>query len=314
MPLYNCDICKFNSKLLGNYKQHITSKKHRINIGELQPELLFNEGNIKANQNEPEANQNEPVANQNEPVANQNEPVANQNEPVANQNEPVANQNEPVANQNELFICENCGLSFTTNSSKKRHKNKRCKSQINYAQMIKEMEDKHASEKEELTQKIDKLLDKVGNTTNNITNNTQNIILNSYGCEDLSHISDNIKTQLLRIPYAMIPKMIEAVHFNDEKPENKNIVLPNKRDNKLKIFKDNKWIYQSKEDAINSLVLDKYVILDKHYELSNINDPNKLDEFVKMNYLKFRQYYNEGDKELLEKIKYECELVMLNNR
>ena len=61
-------------------------------------------------------------------------------------------------------------------------------------------------------------MEKVGDTTN-IQNNT--IILNNYGSEDLSHITDKLKTELLNIPYCAIPKMIEAIHFNDEKPENK---------------------------------------------------------------------------------------------
>ena len=55
----------------------------------------------------------------------------------------------------------------------------------------------------------------------NLRNNTQNIQLNNYGKEDMSHISDTLKTQLLKIPYGMIPKMIEAVHFNDHVLKNK---------------------------------------------------------------------------------------------
>ena len=43
----------------------------------------------------------------------------------------------------------------------------------------------------------------------------------------------------------MIPKMIEAVHFNDKKPENKNIMIVNKKENLLKVYKDKKWIYKS---------------------------------------------------------------------
>ena len=45
---------------------------------------------------------------------------------------------------------------------------------------------------------MEKLLEKVGNTTINQTNNIQ---LNSYGKEDLSHITDNLKNDLLKIPY-----------------------------------------------------------------------------------------------------------------
>ena len=45
--------------------------------------------------------------------------------------------------------------------------------------------------------------------------------MNSYGNEDMSHITDSLKTELIKIPYAMIPKMIEEVHFNDNKPKTK---------------------------------------------------------------------------------------------
>ena len=151
------------------------------------------------------------------------------------------------------------------------------------------------------------LLTKVGNTT---INNTQNIQLNNYGKEDMSHISDSLKTQLLKIPYGMIPKLIEAVHFSDEKPENKNIALTNKNDNKVKIFSNSKWIYKNKEDTINDLVDGKYFILDTHFE----NCSNNLNIKTKNNYEKFRTFFDEGDKKLLEQIKNESEIVLLNNR
>ena len=35
--------------------------------------------------------------------------------------------------------------------------------------------------------------------------------------------------------------MIKRTHFNDKHPENKNIRMLNKKDNKLQIRKNNKW-------------------------------------------------------------------------
>ena len=35
MPTYICELCNFTSKLKGNYKQHLESKKHRLKTGEL---------------------------------------------------------------------------------------------------------------------------------------------------------------------------------------------------------------------------------------------------------------------------------------
>ena len=72
--------------------------------------------------------------------------------------------------------------------------------------------------------------------------------------------------------------MIEAVHFNDERPENKNIsLLP--RDNKIKIFTDNKWIYKDKDETGNDLVDGKYYILDNHFEhnSTNLEDESKFN-------------------------------------
>ena len=111
--------------------------------------------------------------------------------------------------------------------------------------------------------KIDYLITRVGNTT---INNTQNIQINSYGNEDLSHITEQLKTELLRSPYLMIPKFIEQVHFNSNKPENQNICIPNKKDNIIKVFTGKKWVYQDKEQVLNDLVDGKYFILDNHYE------------------------------------------------
>ena len=62
------------------------------------------------------------------------------------------------------------------------------------------------NEKASMKKQIDFLLDKVGDTTN-ITNN-QNIVLNCYGNEDLSHITDDLKLELVKLPYGMIQKMI----------------------------------------------------------------------------------------------------------
>ena len=63
---------------------------------------------------------------------------------------------------------------------------------------------------DKLYKQIEELIKKAGNTTihhgSTITNNTIN--LNSYGKEDLSHITDSFKTQLIKGPFKMIPKII----------------------------------------------------------------------------------------------------------
>ena len=65
---------------------------------------------------------------------------------------------------------------------------------------------------------------------------------------------------------SMIPKMIEAIHFSDDKPENKNISLTNKKDNRIKIFKNGKWEYCKKTEILEDILNNNYYLLDSHYD------------------------------------------------
>lgn len=215
------------------------------------------------------------------------------------------------------ITCCNCSKSFSTKSHLARHKNNYCKGKKEGEILEKEIENlktlfneqrkEYDKERKLLYKQINKLIDKVGNTTN-IQSNTIN--LNNYGNEDLSHLTDSYKTKLLKIPFGAIPKMIAEVHFNDKKPENKNILLTNKKENKIKVFSGNKWIYKDKDETINDLMDGKYFILDGYYE-SKIDDDNFTCD---TKYKKFRKFYDEKDKDLVEQLKKDCELVLLNNR
>ena len=102
---------------------------------------------------------------------------------------------------------------------------------------------KHELEKEKLYNQIEKLLEKVGttNVTNNIDNSTNNqqnnIILNNFGEENLEMLTHNFMNNMIQYPFSAIPKMIKKTHFNDKHPENKNIRMLNKKDNKLQLEK-----------------------------------------------------------------------------
>ena len=274
MPVYSCDICDISTKLKSNHIRHLKTSKHK---------RKSEENTLKS-----------------------------QKEPQKSQKEPEKSQKEPQKSQSNLeFVCIHCNEQFSTFATKRRHELHRCleNDDLNYKKLYKKAE----KEKTELYKKIGKLLDKVGNTTNiqtNTSNTTQNIQLNNYGREDMSHITDTIKNAFLQKPYGMIPKMIEAIHFNDDKPENKNIVLPNKNDNKIKIFTGDKWVYKIKDEVISDLVDGKYFIMDKYYD----NVQPKLNTNTTTKYVQFKEYFNDKDKELVETLRKECELIMLNNR
>ena len=255
MVLYLCECCNFSSNFKGDYNRHLKTKKHLDNIENSLIPMVMTTNDHKMTTND-----------------------------------------HKMTTKNLKYSCDFCDSSFSTKPHKRRHEIHFCKENNS---IIKSKINTLEKEKKKLEKEIGKLIDKVGNTTiNHIQsnqNNQQNIKLNNYGDEDLSHITDFFKTNLLGLPHGMIPKMIEAVHFNEDKPENKNILLPNKKDNKVKIFSDDKWVYKDKNETLNDLIDGKYFIMDTHYE-SVCDTTNK-----NMNlYKRFQELFDERNKILLD--------------
>ena len=305
MVSYDCKKCKYSTNIKSHLNRHLKTKKHRLNE----------------------------VSSMNIPKElmgmNQNEPQMNHNEPAMNHNEPVNIQKEPVNIQKDIkkYPCDYCEETFNTLPSKRRHELHRCKENINVSNtiitkqeiqikklekekenQIKKLEKAMEKQKKDLMKQIEILLTKVGNTTINNTQ-TNNIQLNNYGSEDLSHISYSDKTQMLKIPYVMIQRMIEKVHFNDLKPENQNLMIVNKKDKYIKIYENGKWIYKDKKTTMEDLIDGKYFILDEHF---NEITSDELSEIQKDRYEGFQTKYDNKEnglhKELLEK----TELTLLN--
>ena len=288
MVLFTCNYCNYQTTFNSNFKKHLKTKKHR---------------------------KNEELSLQN----NKTYSVMNQYEPKMNQNEPQMNQNEPQKPK-KVHKCDYCDETFNTIPSKRRHELHRCKhnnirgslitKQENHIKILEKKMEKQRKEmekqKKELMKQIEILLTKVGNNNTTITNNIQ---LNNYGNEDLSHITNKQKTQMLKIPYVMIQRLIEYVHFNDKKPENKNIMIVNKKDKYIKIFKDGKWIYRDKKETLEMLVDGKYFILDEHF--NEIPD-EYLSDIERNRYLIFQDKYDNKDNELHKFLLDKTELTLLN--
>lgn len=289
MPLYSCKLCNISTKILSHYNRHLNTNKHKRNLEDLSDGT---KKSIKMSKNEQSMSKNEQSMS---------------------------------TNEQKKYICEFCDKSFTTHANMRRHVNHYCKivklnkeSELKLHKLMEIQKEEFNKEKEKLYHYIDKLIDKKGDTINidkhttHSTNSMNQINLNNYGKEDISYITDSFKSNLLKVPYGMIPKMIEAVHFNEKKPENNNISFPNKNENKLKIFSGNKWIYKDKNEIISDLIDGKYFILDTHYE--SICENNDLSSNNKDMYEKFRELFDNQDNSIHEQIKKDCELLLLNNR
>jgi len=284
MVVYNCEFCNFNTKLYSNYTRHIKTKKHLRKKGELEGEL---KGNIEA--------------------------LQSYDLMTTNDHEMTTNDHKMTTNEPKEFQCDFCDSSFSTKAHTRRHELHYCKENRDYIALYKKDKKEWGKEKKELFKQIEKLIDKAGNNTITTTYNTQNnIVLNNYGKEDLEHITDSYKTKLLQTytPSMMIPKLIKDIHFNDAIPENKNVVFPNKKENKLKVFKEGRWFYEDKTETINDLIDGKYNLIDVHYD----EHMDKLNHIKKHKYSKFRDAYDADNKDVLKSLQTECEYILLNNR
>ena len=291
MVSYDCIICNYSTNIKSHLNRHVKTKKHHLN----------EEYSVKNTKEIEERSQNEPQMSQNEPQMSHK--------------------------KLKMYPCDYCEETFTTMANKRRHELHRCKDNSNVSKFIiikhetqikklerekenqiKKHEKAMEKQKKELMKQIEILLTKVGNTTINNTQ-TNNIQLNNYGSEDLSHISYSDKTQMLKIPYIMIQRMIEKIHFNDLKPENQNLMIVNKKDKYIKIYENGKWIYKDKKTTMEDLIDGKYFILDEHF---NEITSDELSKIQKNRYEGFQKKYDNKDnglhKELLEK----TELTLLN--
>ena len=307
MVSYDCKKCKYSTKYKYDFNKHLKTKKHRVNENPIQQNENTYDKNI---QKHPQNIQKHP------------------------QN--IHKHPQNIHKHPDIYNCEYCQESFTNFSNKRRHELHRCKentsvsnsiiikqeNQINKLEKEKENQIKSLekametqkkemeTQKKEMAKHIELLLTKVGNTTINNTQNN-NIQLNNYGSEDLTHITDALKTYLLRIPFGAIQRLIEKIHFNKEKPENINLMITNKRDNKISVYEDGKWVYRNKKKTIQRLIDNKYYILDDHY--NDIPD-EELSDFNHTNYKSFSGKIDESDKQLLEQLYEDVEIIILNKQ
>jgi hypothetical protein len=281
MSSYLCKICSYTTFNKSNFNKHLNTKKH-----------LNNEKDYGNNI--------------------QKIPTMNTNDHFSPKNDHKMTTNDQKSN-----VCTYCNKIYSSKAHKRRHELHYCKKKPDDEVTLAINQNKsQALYIKELEKQIDKLLDKVGtvnnNNTNNIINQTNNIQINNYGSEDLSHITNAIKTELLKIPFGMIPKLVTAVHFNELKPENNNLRIPNKRDNKIRIYINGKWVYKNKKEIIKDMIDSKYTLLDDHY--NSICDTNELSHFNKKNYNNFSNAYDNSDKNLMESIVIDTEMEILNSQ
>ena len=287
MVLFQCKICNYNTNYSNNLKRHLKSLKHKKNIEKQNQELENMEKKT-----------------------------------ILGPQKDHLWKKETILGPQKDHFCPHCNKGFKHKTHLYRHLKSYCKVKkkeenilIQLEECKKNMEDykkeleNNKKEKEKLYDYIDKLIEKTGPTINIENQTNTQINLNDFGEEDISHISDKVKMKMLTLPYGMVQQMIEKVHFNSKKPENKNIALTNKRDKMMKVFRRKKWKYQDRNYTLEEIIRKNYNRLDEYYE--ETAKAQMLDRHIRR-YEIFQKKFDMQDKELINRIKRETEMILLS--
>ena len=303
MVVYTCSRCGYNTTHRTNLKNHLNRKnicKPYIDDIEIE-EVKF----MYSLCDEPKMLQNAPKCSK-----------------MLQNGENLAPKCSKMLQKSDPKTCEFCKKTFFKKSNVNKHymicKEKKKydeNNKINNTELDK-LKDKVEDLLVQLSEQNNKILNTNSNNTNTNNNNktlnnnsnnvTQHITINNYGEENLKCLTEAYLTKLIKGAFTAIPKLIEKIHFNPEYPENQNIKITNKKEPYIKVRKNNKWELQDKKETIDTIVDDKYYILDDH-----IDTQKELTEFEKELMEKFKErLHNEED--LLKEIKKKCELIILN--
>ena len=115
---------------------------------------------------------------------------------------------------------------------------------------------------------------------NNIQNNNINVTYVKFGNENLSEIlSKKEMKKILSYLRFSIEESIKMVHFNDDRPQYKNIFITNMHDNLAYIFNGKKFEVKSKDYVLSDL-------LNNHLDnIESFIEDNKIDETIKNRHL-----------------------------
>ena len=90
-------------------------------------------------------------------------------------------------------------------------------------------------------------------------------------------LTDDVKQELIKGPYKMMPKLMEMIYFNKKYPENHNMKFVNKNKDILKIKDKDGWKLVDKNETVDYILEDKNYEVDAYYD----NNAEEFSHFVK---------------------------------
>ena len=317
MVLYNCPRCNYNTYQKSDIRKHFLRKKicypssKDISIEECYKKIL---GEIYPKSHETlnfTEKKNKSLNFTEKPTNSLN--FTEKNSSI--NSELTHTEKSQLINTDKCnLVCKYCNKIYTRKDNLNRHV-KSCKKNNNLIQTgmvsysVYEVEELLQQERAksqyvigELKSQIEVLLKNQGNNNTHTTN--YNIVVNSFGKENIDYISNEFIQNLIDSgPISSIPTLLKYIHFNPNHKENHNVKISNKKQNYAQIFNGIEWEYRDKHNTIEDMSDRAYEILNKHY----ISGSNKYMD-------SFKSQYDENSKNLCKRLHKDTELMIINNQ
>ena len=325
MNNYACPRCGLSTDNKHHFTRHLNRKYkckpklQNIEIDEIAREFAIV---IQSNTNYPKISQKCFEISQNIPKISHFDPFLSQIDtlyPKISHPKIKKNENFWEKTAEGRYKCLFCPRNYKNKYHCNRHI-KKCNHNPNNAEndLQKHIEELQ-NEKKEMKKQLNLLINHVNSTksstTNNTTNNNttnyiqQNIVINSFGNEKIDYIQKRFLDKLIKAPFGAIPKLIKAIHFNPRHPENHNVRITNKKQRFADVCYNNKWVLADKKKVINDMIDKGFDIMDEHHEVNN----DEYDNIRKKRYNKFKDMYEDNDKNLKKRLEQDIEIEILNN-
>jgi hypothetical protein len=226
----------------------------------------------------------------------------------------------------QLIQCNYCSRMYKRNSELNRHL-KTCRKKednllkeelftllLDNQKKQQEQQVQYQEQISKLQNQISKLTEDSVKTINYNTYNTQNnniINVLAYNKTDISHLKDKDYKKVLRRGNFCVPNLVDAIHFNPDKPENHNIYIPNMKTGFIMCWNGESWDIRNREDVIDDIYDEKSnLLIDKVDEWEEIG--YKLDPIIM---IKFKRFLSKMEDDIVKnKVKEEIRFLLYNKR
>jgi hypothetical protein len=140
----------------------------------------------------------------------------------------------------------------------------------------------------------------------------KNVKLNSFGSEDLSHITNKDYERYLSKFFPGLLDYIEHVHFSKDQPSNHNICIPKINSKYIAVFEKDKWNLKDKKYLLDRLISKKIIAL--NIKCDELEQGGLIKDKIVELHREFNNNYIEGGDETKKDLETDVTLLIFNNR